>query len=484
MLLVLSGATLLILVSFGLALPSINLKVQEIGSGSCAVLSPVDRANAIVGFQESGSIVVTWTLKNVTLSFPTSLPTDTVINLTMIIEGYKSWTDSQPTKDTIKLNTTLTSDTSVVVLGVSNTYTYQSLSLWGIDPPKVLNLTVVVRDGFHTCFSDPIVLSVQKIGIGSSSYSPPPINVPVINVTINNTEGPELRDYVVNFTVLSSCLQYARGVYVTDSQGSPLYFWYFNDSAHDKIWFWVNYTVPANSTSYILIHLNGSGMSPYFNPGKVFWNFTSYGSGIDLGSNGSSNIDYLYINTTLLSKLGYYGYISSMYTNLSVPSGTDPGPLWEGAVEYYNGYLYFHGLGIINPFGGQYALGDPQLRWNGSRLSYYRTSWVEWQSSTPFVYTKDKAEGATIVDVVFTNQSERVSLYFNGTFQGSKAMDPLGSASLWLSPVFIYGQYLGSSVYYWVGVRPYIPNPPIVKVPPECSAPQVDDYTFTIYFRP
>lgn len=461
----------------GLALPSITVNVQEVGSGSCDLSSPVDRADVTVGFQKSGSLVITWTLENVILSFPTSLPAGTVINLTMVVEGYRYWTDNQPTRDTIRLNTTLSSDASVVVLGVSNTYTYQSLSLRGIDPPKVLNLSVVVRDGLHTCSSGSIPLSVQEIGIGSSSYSPPPVNVPIINVTVNNTNGPELRDYVLNFTVSSSCLQYSSGVYVTDSRGNPLYFWYFNDSTHNKIWFWVNYTVPAYSTGNILIHLNGSGVSPYLNPEKVFWNFTSYGSGISLGNDGVSNVDYLYINTTLLSRLGYYGYISSIYLNLSVPSGTNPGPIWDGAIEYYNGYLYFHGLGIID-FLSNYYLCDPQLEFDGTQLRYYQAYWFGFNKidSTP--------AGKTLVDVVFSNQSADVSLYFNGSFEGSNAMRSVGSGPLWLSPIFIYGQYLGSSVYYWVGIRPYVPKAPTVEVPSECSAPKVGDYTFTIYFRP
>jgi len=476
---VLKSATLLVtlltaLAILGLAVPNITVNVQEVGSGGCWVESPVQWATIILEWSKSGSLIQTWSLSGASVIFSNDINGPVNFTVIMRISGYSRWYDSNPSVDIVK--GVLSTPSGVVAghsysLTLNDTPSYDVSPLLGIPEPETLNATGIVMGGSTSC-NGIISLLVKGIGIGSTSYSPPPVAIPTINVTINNTGNPELRDYVVNFTVSSSCIPILSKVYITDSSGNPLYFWAFNDSANNKIWFWVNYTVPANSVSNITIHLNGTGASPYFDPNRVFWNFTENLSVSQFSLWG------IYVNVSKMGELGYSGYAVDSFSSLDISQDNYPGPMFLTFYRYNGGTHYFYGLGInywisFSTFSLSFQLGSVIL--SGSSLNQ-----LNLQSYTVFNDSVSISRNG-LYSIVADNSTKSIGLYLNGTFIDSTSVDPQGVLIL---PII--GQYYADSGshYYWIGVRPYLPSVPKVSVPPDCAAPGGEgDYTFTLYFR-
>ena len=456
----------------GLAVPNITVNVQEVGSGGCEVASPVQWATISLEWSKSGSWIQTWSLTGASVIFSNDISGPVNFTVIVKISGYHLY-ELNPSVDVVK---GVLSTPSGVVAGQSYSLTLNDTPNYEVFPPlisepEIINATGIVMGGSTSC-NGIISLLIEGIGVGSTSYSPPPVTIPTINVTINNTENPELRDYVVNFTVSPSCIPDLSKVYVTDSSGKQLYFWAFNDSTNGKILFWVNYTVPANSVREIMIHLNGTGTSPYFDPNRVFWNF------IENLSVSQFSLWGIYVNVSKMGELGYSGYAVDSFSSLDISQDNYPGPMFLTFYRYNGGTHYFYGLGInywisFSTFSLSFQLGSVIL--SGSSLNQ-----LNLQSYTVFNDSVSLSRNG-LYSIVADNSTKSIGLYLNGTFIDSTSVDPQGVLIL---PII--GQYYADSGshYYWIGVRPYLPSVPKVSVPPDCAAPGGEgDYTFTLYFR-
>ena len=462
----------LLTVTLGLAVPNINVSVQELGNGSCDLKSPVQWANVHLVWATRRN---TMTLEAIEVYFSDDLPRGTEIRLLLRITGYHSFWDNTPSTDLISNVTTLPADLNsgeVISLTPNGTYSYWVFPLFGFPVPSVENVTIVLVGGQSICPGG-IVLSVQNIGVGSTSYSPPPVSLTQINVTVNNLGGPELKDYVLNFTVSSSCIPDLSKVYVTDSSGNPLYFWAFNDSENGKIWFWVNYTVPANSVSNVTIHLNGTGTSSYFDPYKVFWNFTE---GLTVSQ---YQLFEIYVNLSKMEDLGYSGYAMEFLPALDIPLNNYPGPMFLTFYQYRRRRHYLYGLGLnywisFSTASFSFQLGSVTLA--GTSLDQLGL----WDYA--IINEDAPVSPVGVYSVVADNSTKNVALYMNGTFVGSSNVN---RNSVLVSPLI--GQYTANdqSYYPWVGVRPYLSSAPAISVPADCTGSFGGrDYTFTLYFRP
>ncbi|WP_099211431.1 hypothetical protein [Thermococcus henrietii] len=463
---------LVLLVTIGLAVPNITLGVQPITSGSCELKSPVGWATITLHWSKSGGLIQRWTLTGASVVFSNDV--SGLVNFTARIEilGYRSLGDAYPTLDVVRATFSTNSGISagaVYQLTLNASPTYIVSPFLNSPEPEIVNAEGTVTGGTTLC-PGRISITSEGIGIGSASYSPLPVGVPQINVTINNTGNPELRDYVVNFTVSPSCILNLSKVYVTDSSGKQLYFWAFNDSANGKIWFWVNYTVPANSVREIIIHLNGTGTSQYFDPNRIFWNFTG-----NLGLS-EMTLHQIGVNLSRISALGYTGYVIDTYANLDIPNSYHPGPMFLGFYRYRRGIYYLYGIGInywisFSTLSYSYQLGSVTLAGtNPSQLSLWSYSVVN--DNIPL-------SSSGLYSVAFNNLTKNIGIYLNGTF-----LDSTKVRGTLIPPIL--GQYNANSGshYYWIGVRPFASSPPRVSLPATCSAPSSGAYTFTLYFRP
>ena len=454
--------SILLLLGFGLAVPSITVTVQGIGAGSCGVESPVQWATITLYWTQSG---LTWTLSGASVVFSDNV--SGTFNFTVRIEIYGyNWNKGSLSTDVIAGTLYASSGVAAGVsysLTLNDTPQYLVLPQWGYPEPEVTNATGVVVGGSTSCASM-INLFVQGVGVGSTSYSPPPASIPTINITVNNTGNPELKDYVVNFTISPLCISNISKVYVTDSSGNPLYFWIFNDSTNGKIWFWVNYTVPADSVSNITIHLDGTGTSPYFDPNKVFWYFEGNPISIQGGFFSGNVYTLNYPVSNFLNK-GYAGYAVDTNATLGTPLiSTWLGPYFLSF--YYSGY--YVGLGVT---------GDSSL------YLVYGTSLTGVNNAGNSLGTLP-SWGPGVYSVV--NYGNGTNYYTNLNFEGGNFFEVTWGSSVYLLSNFVLGQrYGGPSIYDWVGMRPVAYPFPKIMVPEDCAAPSGGgDYTFTLYFRP
>ncbi|NJE48302.1 hypothetical protein [Thermococcus sp. 9N3] len=459
-------------VGLSLAVPDISVKVQPLGLGACQVKSPITWATITLHWSKSGGIIQTWTLTGASVVFSNDVHGEFNFTIQIKIQGYRSFWDSTPTTDLVKgtfsTNSGILAGT-VYQLTLNASPNYAVSPFFNFPEPEIVNAVGTVAGGIALCPGE-ISLVSEGIGTGSTSYSPPPLNVSEIRITVNNTGNPELRNYVINFTVSPSCVPDLSKVYVTNSSGKQLYFWAFNDSTNGKIWFWVNYTVPANSVREIIIHLNGTGTSPYFDPNRVFWNFTE---NLELSE---MMLQVIGVNLSRISARGYTGYVIDTYANLDVPNSYHPGSMFLGFYQYRRGIYYLHGIGInywvsFSTLSYSYQLGSVTLAGtNPSQLSLWSYSVVN--DNIPL-------SSSGLYSVAFNNLTKNIGLYLNGTFLGSTKV-----RGTLIPPIL--GQYNANSGshYYWIGVRPFASSPPRVSLPTTCSAPSSGTYTFTLYFRP
>ena len=457
----------LLIIGLGLAVPNINVKVQSLGVGRCQVKSPVTWATVTLHWSRSGSVIQTCTLEGASVVFSNDVSGPVNFTLIMNISGYHNWYDSNPSLDVVK--GVLVASSGIIAgqyysLTLNDTPSYDVFPLFNIPEPSLVNATGIITGGQTAC-ADVIYLSIEGIGIGSTNYSPPPVSLTQINITVNNLGNPELRNYVLNFTVSSYCIQDLSKVYVTDSSGNPLYFWAFNDSKNGKIWFWVNYTIPANSVNNITIHLNGTGTSPYFNPNKVFWYFEDTPVSIQ-GGIFSGNVHVLNYPVSNFLNEGYDGYAVDTNATLGTPLiSTGLGPYFLSF--YYSGQ--YIGIGALSNSSFYLVYGTRLTRANtaGNSLGIL-PSW-----------------GPGIYSVV--NYISGTNYYTHLNFNGERFFESQWASGINLLGNFVLGQrYYGNpSTYEWIGMRPVTYPFPKIMVPEDCGAPGGGgDYTFTLYFRP
>jgi len=453
---------ILLFATVGLAVPRIKVGVQPAGSGGCEVRSPVKWATVTLNWRKN-PLTFTWTLRGASVVFSSAVDGPVSFTLLMTIEGYPS---VSIVRGTLSLK-------SGIVAGRSYRLVLNDTPSYLVAPPlfpepEVLNATGLIEGGASSC-SGRLSILVGGVGFGSTSYSPPPLNVSEIKVAVNNTGNPELRNYVINFSLSPSCVPDLSRVYVTDSSGKQLYFWAFNDSTGGRIWFWVNYTVPANSIGNVVVHFNGTAPSPYLNPRRVFWYFTDRPVTLEgsLLNPATYSIPY---NVYGILNSGYPGYSVDTYASLGHAGLGLPllGPYW---VALTNGGYY--GLGIADD-GSVYIVSGPapsQVSLGGNALGEV-PSW-----------------GPGLYSVSLHSSGRRISaeMFYEGAAFASRTFR--GALRLRFTPHFVLGQgsmfgLSNGSVYYWIGFRPLARVPPRVTVPPSCGAPPGGAYTFTLYFRP
>ena len=455
-----------LLLSIGLAVPSINVEVQGIGSGSCGVKSPVQWATITLEWSTSGGIFQTWTLSGASVVFSDNVSGE--VNFTVLIYMNGIDANSGSTSTTVVKGTLLASSGIVAgssyQLDLNDTPRYIVSPFLGYHAPKIINATGTIIGGQSSC-SNVISITVTQLGVGSTSYSLPPISAPVINITVDNSGGNELRDYVVNFTVSPSCVNNLSKVYVTDSSGNQLYFWAFNDSTHNKIWFWVNYTVPGDSVTIVQIHLNGSAQSSYFDPYKVFWHFEDFNPDLQISWGNTYTLNY---NVNSFLAAGYAGY--AVDTNATLGNiGLNLNWIAPYFVAlYYSGYYY--GIGVADD----------------SSLYVVQGTSASGISSTGNSLGALPSWGPGIYSAVFYKNNSASNIHMGLYYETSGFLRGTWNSLLTLTDYFVIGQrYVGTSTYDWIGMRPVAYPLPVVTVPLDCEVPAGGgDYTFTLYFRP
>ncbi|NJE62402.1 hypothetical protein [Thermococcus sp. 21S7] len=452
----------------GLAVPSVRVGVQEVGAGGCKVRSPVRWATLTLDWDREGW---TWTLSGASVVFSDDVPGPFNFTVRFDVVGYHSFWDGFPSTDSVggafSTPSSVTAGTPYpLVLNASPSYVVSPF--FGIPEPSVSEARGAVLGGLSACPGGIGVL-VEGIGMGSTSYSPPPADVPDINVTVDNTGNPELRNYVVNFTVSPSCVPDLGRVYVTDSSGNPLYFWAFNDSPNGKIWFWVNYTVPADSVTEIVVHLNGTGVGEYLNPDRVFWYF----SDVDVVLQGT-----LWGASVRVLPFDVYGFLNAGYPGYAVDTGASLGRVGldiPAVCPYFlaftNGNYYGIGVaddGFLYEVSGRFLDG---VNGAGNPLG-------ELPSWGPGIYS---------IAVYGRGGILHTDMYFES--EGFLRHPWPSRLGLDFSPYFVLGQkgFLGMddpSVYDWIGMRPITYPAPKVTVPDDCWTGGGGDYALTLYFRP
>ncbi|AEK72003.1 hypothetical protein GQS_00500 [Thermococcus sp. 4557] len=248
-------ALLLILGTFGLAVPRINISAQEIGAGSNYLVSPVNDGRYTI-----------WTSGN------------TVTNVELILggslsEGTMVYVDLRDSSGNMVSNGSLTVGPGGIPGGVAFNVSVSSTDISGVDPTKTE--VIILSSEYNLDSSGPIFVSIQKLGLGTydGSYSNP--------ITIHGS-AVYLNHYPVRILLVASSPSFPwDSLYFTNSTGHCLYYWkefqgtFVNSDGNTYSWavFWVNVTTIApDSDETIFVNYLGTGnsCSSYLDPNKVF----------------------------------------------------------------------------------------------------------------------------------------------------------------------------------------------------------------------
>ncbi len=288
----------------------------------------------------------------------------------------------------------------------------------------------------------------------NQGYSEPsrPIEI-VVPVQVDNTNNPQLDNYVVNFSVpegyFSSGWKY---FYVTDENGDYLYFWNFTDKYRGKVYFWVNYTVPSSSTSTIYLHIINEPTSAYENsvsyrsPEKVFWYFND-----TLGNISENDGPVLLDFNPLVLGNTYQGYVVDTFMRPIQINNSHYGPYLY--VMHDNFYYYYVAMYNLSN-----ALGVDEVA-----LNKYNSNYVTRQNIVNNLTKVNASEYNLLSLVLYSYSSSAYAHYYiyaNAYYQGDADSNAL-------YPTFdkpVLGQATGLSSYKWLGIRPYHNPPPTITV--------------------
>lgn len=512
----------LLLLSLGLAVPNINVNVQEIGAGSCGVVSPVTNATLTISWDPQPVWIIEnryyYSDANISVVFSDDLPAGTKVYLNITLEnwtrtGFWGWSKTDP--GYYIYSTTLTSNLSAgQSLNISLPGSSDYLSYPYGYSLSVIEIKMVVLSpsgdpiSYNTCPSSSISLNVLKVGVGSDKFSPS--GAGNISLTVTERSGQNLVDYVVNFTLNGDWSSLYP--YVTDENGNRLYYWYFYDSASQKTLFWVKMNLSANQvTTLYLFYGNQSAYdATYFDPDKVFWFFD------DFNGNLLNSSKWLIAPGTLYSDYNVSGGTISLSSGEWIwTNKTFTGPFVIGSYLSYINSTSFPMWYIDNSnlawavtlnqstlvFGGnQYTIPSVSLR----IFNVSSGTWIG-QDSSPDGGTGTPIFGSNIfmnviINVTNSNTSE-FYVYENGTlvaeyntftYQGNTyQISPEYNEPIGIGQWYYYTYSAGgwswtvtpgntTSVYDWIFVRPYVYPEPEVRVIGQTSG----SYTFPIYFKP
>ncbi|WP_297548362.1 hypothetical protein [Thermococcus sp.] len=457
-----SITVIVVLLIFGLAVPRLNIKVQELGVGECSLNKFLDTANVTIGWETTPYIFGTsiYTLKNITMTFSNNVSSAN-LSVLVVIYGYNVNTGSYQ-EDVFQYNASNISIKAGVPYVINNTNT--SYSYYGggiISKPEIKNFTVIVTTTPYPCNNTPIMVGAQGIEIASLSYSPPSSGV--LNITIQEQSGSNLSYYVINFTLPGNWSKLYP--YITYPNGTRLYYWYEYVPSAQKTWFWTRVNLSPYQTLTLQLHYGNYTQynSTYVNMSNVFWMFSVSPFSISSGSSVSVGTTLFSQFLSALSYFGYDGYTVDMNANLSAPSTSEYGPyyLFYNVTGYF-GLTYPTGIGIILYSSPLYRV-DWVLSFFGSLVVYRVISYPTLPVGTIAQY-----------ELTITS-SGNVTLTAN---LNEVANDRLSQASY--RNDFVIGQGIGTSYYEWIGFRPYKSPPPNVTI----TSIQTGEYSFTVYFRP
>jgi len=244
---------LIVLIGIGLAVPPLNVSVQELDNGHVAVCSPVPYGGFY--FKTSGGIIV-----GIHVAFPVELPAGAVLH---------AWVSS-PTANATG-NLTLTSPlppNTGVTIPVEPVVSYY----------EVVEVAVAVEGGWASS-NETIVVRARNVG-ASNWTKGETVYVQPINVTYNGTQVLEnwpvkvvlrdngLGDWYINWTALGNSPESIRFV---DSSGRLLNYWIeiLNTTEMYAV-MWVNVTVPPGGTLIWMLYGDNGDYSSYNNGHRVF----------------------------------------------------------------------------------------------------------------------------------------------------------------------------------------------------------------------
>ena len=254
---------MLLAVTLGLAVPSINVGVRGLGGGSNVVVGPVGDGRYTIW--ASGG-----TVTDVELILGGNLPGGTRV--------YVVLRDSSGNNVS---NGSLTVGSGGIAAGTPFNVSVSPVDTSNVDPTKTE--VVILSSEYNSDSSGPIFVSVQKMGVGSydGRYSNP--------ITIHGSTV-YLDYYPVRILLVSSDPSFPwNSLYFTNSTGRCLYYWkefqgtfvYENGATYSWAVFWVNVTnIPPNSDETIFVNYLGSGnpCASHQDPNKVFLFYDAFNS--------------------------------------------------------------------------------------------------------------------------------------------------------------------------------------------------------------
>ncbi|NJE02781.1 DUF2341 domain-containing protein [Thermococcus sp. MV11] len=241
---------LLLAGTFGLAVPSINVNVQEIGAGSQRLVSPVLQ----------GSIWFSTGLTSGELVFSEDLPAGTQI--------YVSLRDANNNTVAYNYSIVLTSD-----LTAGSVLNYSLINPNGASRADVVRAVVtVMTPNYQTTFtSGNILVTSRELGVGIANTT-----VFCTPITVKENSGQTLYNYSVLVVLDDSANRNsetwsvdwnvinATNLYFTDDAGNPLYFWIQRLDTNNRIaYLWVKLPELAASSSRTLCLNYGVWPNPY-----------------------------------------------------------------------------------------------------------------------------------------------------------------------------------------------------------------------------
>ncbi|ASA77704.1 hypothetical protein CDI07_05155 [Thermococcus sp. 5-4] len=470
----LSLALLLLVLTVGLAVPSINVNVQELGAGSQRVVSPTGEGGFYVTTYLFGLVVY-----DVHVIFPIKLEAGTVVNVSLYssngrLLGSKGvrLTGDQPA------NTPLVFDFSSDLIWSSS-----------VDLSKT---TVNIVDGYYSeAGTGSIEVITQKIGVGKPEDYPEYVNP--INITYSGSTT--LTDWPVKVVLSGSDVVWSvldsnpKSLYFMDPDGNLLNYWIeILDTTNDYAVVWVNIPrIPPGGTVVWMYYGNGD-YSSYNDGGRVFPffdDFEGYGSITDGGWEwynpnnpgvrmGSDNFEYG--GSQSAEKYQYFdrqdGVLKALGFTVDRASQSVVLEYWDKRVNVTRGSLDRVGLvdASGNGFGAVLDVPGDDIRID-TRTSYLGTTHARVNNvglSTGTWYLVHLE--------ILSNGTVRLLVYDES---GYLTDSPLGSTEYDDDANFLFNRvYIKGGSTYRVDalrVRPYAPNEPQA---------QVDEWYYHLVFHP